>query len=222
MPRSARLRQSPRRCRRDETTGCDAGACGRRSWCRSRLLCFGDVTNAPEVPEYEVRLARVGEEGAICDVCRAGFAVSSHDLLSPATIEQQAHRYYNPARVREEITTAGDMPGWQGYVVAVSELGEVLGAAGGGVTDHVIGNVYVLYLNPSLRGRGIGTALLEFVTEQQKSEGATEQWISVTEGNNLGIPFYVARGFVLRDRVPFIVADDGTVEAHSLRMSRVI
>lgn len=180
------------------------------------------MTKAADVPKYEVRLARAGEEGAICDVCRAGFAVSSHGLLSQAAIERQAHLYYNPARVREEITRAGDMPDWQGYVVAVSEFGEVLGAAGGGVTDHVIGNVYVLYLNPSLLGRGIGTALLEFVTEQQKSEGATEQWVSVTEGNDLGIPFYVARGFVLCDRVPFIVADDGTVEAHSLRMSRVI
>lgn len=180
------------------------------------------MTNVADVPKYEVRLARAGEESAICDVCRAGFAVSSHGLLSPTTIERQAHLYYNPARVREEITTAGDMPGWQGYVVAVSEFGEVLGAAGGGVTDQAVGIVYVLYLKPSLRGRGIGTALLEFVTEQQKSEGATEQWVSVTEGNDLGIPFYLARGFILRDRVPFIGADDRTVEAHSLRMSRVI
>lgn len=46
--------------------------------------------------------------------------------------------------------------------------------------------------------------------------------MSVTEGNDLGIPFYVARGFVVRDRVPFVTADDGTVEACSLRMSRTI
>jgi GNAT superfamily N-acetyltransferase len=180
------------------------------------------VTGARNVPRYEVRLARLGEEGAICDVCRAGFAVSSHGLLSPAAVDRQVELYYNPARVREEITTAGDTARWQGYVVAVSESDEVLGAAGGGVTDHAIGNVYVLYLNPSLRGRGIGTALLNFVTEQQKSEGATEQWVSVTEGNDLGIPFYVARGFVLRGRDPFITADDGTVEVHSLRMSRAL
>jgi len=183
---------------------------------------LGNVMKAPGLPEYEVRLARAGEEDAICEVCRAGFAVSSHGLLSPAAIERQAGLYYNPARVRGEIITAGEMPNWQGYVVAVSERGEVLGAAGGGVTDQAIGNVYVLYLNPSLRGRGIGKALLTFVTQQQKSEGAAEQWVSVTEGNDLGIPFYVARGFVVRDRVPFIVAGDGTVEAHSLRMSRVI
>ncbi len=38
--------------------------------------------------------------------------------------------------------------------------------------------------------------------------------MSVTEGNDLGIPFYLSRGFVERDRVPFV---DG---ARSLRMMR--
>jgi GNAT superfamily N-acetyltransferase len=169
-----------------------------------------------------VRLARPGEEEAICGVCRAGFAVSSHGLLSSTAIERQADLYYNAGRVREEITSAGDTPEWLGYVVAASDVGEVLGAAGGGVTNRSIGNVYVLYLDPLLLGRGIGTALLDFLTQQQRSEGATEQWVSVTDGNDLGIPFYLARGFVVRERVPFITADDGTVLAHSLRMSRTI
>lgn len=80
----------------------------------------------------------------------------------------------------------------------------------------------MLYVKPALRGNGIGTALLDFVTTQQRSAGATEQWVSVTEGNDLGIPFYRARGFAVRGRAPYIVARDGTAEAHSLRMSRAI
>jgi GNAT superfamily N-acetyltransferase len=181
-----------------------------------------DVGSVEDVPKYEVRLARAGEEEAICAVCRAGFTTSSTGLLTPATIERRAQEYYNPTRVRHEITTAGADPRWQGYVVAVSEAGGVLGAAGGGITDGAVGHLYVLYLNLTLRGRGIGTVLLDFVTEQQRSSGATEQWVSVTEGNDLGIPFYLARGFTIRDRVPYVMADDGTVEAHSLRMSRAI
>ena len=180
------------------------------------------MTRTPAAPTYDVRLARAGEEGAICAVCREGFELSSRGLLSPATIERQADAYYDPARVRGEVAAAADAPEWQGYVVAVSEPGEVLGAAGGGVTDGEVGNVHVLYLRPPLRGRGIGTALLDFVTQQQQAAGATEQWVSVTEGNDLGIPFYRARGFVVRDRVPFVASDDGVVEAHSLRMSRAI
>jgi GNAT superfamily N-acetyltransferase len=174
------------------------------------------------VPAYEVRLARVGEEGAICAVCREGFAASSEGLLSPATIERQSQTYYDPERVRREIVTAVESPRWQGYVVAVTGTGEVLGAAGGGMADGSVGQLFVLYLDLALRGRGIGSALLEFVTGQQRGAGAIEQWVSVTEGNDLGIPFYLARGFVVRERVPYTVADDGTVEAHSLRMSRPI
>ena len=171
---------------------------------------------------YEVRLARLGEERAICEVCRAGFALSSAGLLSPATIERQADLYYDPARVREEIARAGMARTWQGYVVAVTEAGQVLGAAGGGVGADAVGHVHVLYLDPPVRGQGIGSRLLDFLTQQQRDEGATEQWVSVTEGNELGIPFYVARGFVVRDRVPFVETGDGTVEAYSLRMSRAI
>jgi GNAT superfamily N-acetyltransferase len=174
------------------------------------------------VPTYGVRLARPGEEDQICDICRGGFAASSRGLLSPATIERQAGLYYVPERVRREVMTAGETSAWQGYVVAVSDSDQVLGAGGGGVTEGTIGNVYVLYVDLTLRKLGIGTALLEFFTEQQKDVGATEQWVSVTEGNDLGIPFYLARGFVVRDRVPYVVRDDGTVEAHSLRMSRDI
>lgn len=148
--------------------------------------------------------------------------MSSQGLLSPETIERQAEIYYNPARVREEIGRASAGPEWQGYVVAASGAGAVLGAAGGGVTDHVVGNVYVLYLDPSLRGHGMGTALLDFLTRQQRSAGASEQCVSVTEGNDLGIPFYLARGFAVRERVPFVTRADGTVEAWSLRMSRPI
>lgn len=180
------------------------------------------VARTAGVPTYEVRLARLGEEKAICDVCRRGFALSSQGLLSRETIEQRADTYYDPTRVREEIAGAGSAPAWQGYVVAASGTGHVLGAGGGGVTDEALGNVLVLYVDPSLRGHGIGTALLDFLTQQQRSAGASEQWVSVTEGNDLGVPFYLARGFTMRDRVPFVVGTDGTIEAWSLRMSRAI
>jgi hypothetical protein len=64
----------------------------------------------------------------------------------------------------------------------------------------------VLYLCIELRGLGIGTRLLDFVTDKQKRVGALEQWVSVTEGNDLGIPFYRAHGFVERDRELFVAA----------------
>lgn len=164
----------------------------------------------------EVRLARPEEAEAVCEVCREGFAASSAGLVPEDVVRRQADVYYAPGRVRAEIEGAGASPAWQGYVVALDAGGRVVGAAGGGVRDAAVGQVLVLYLRMHLRGRGIGTALLDVVTEQQRGAGAREQWVSVTEGNVLGIPFYLARGFVERERVPFVGG------ARSLRMSRTL
>ena len=183
-----------------------------------RVLYVEPVTDESDAggtaPAFTVRRARPQESGQVCEVCTEGFTASSAGLLTPGTIGRQVATYYDPGRVRAEIENAGVTPEWQGYVVAVAPDGCVLGAAGGGVRDGTVGQVHVLYLRMDLRGRGIGTALLDFVTDQQRQAGAREQWVSVTEGNDLGIPFYRARGFVERDRVPFV---DG---ARSLRMMR--
>ncbi|CAM3951354.1 GNAT family N-acetyltransferase [Mesobacillus zeae] len=53
----------------------------------------------------------------------------------------------------------------------------------------------MLYLDPKRRGEGIGTLLLNALTDIQKSKGAARQWVSVSKGNHKGIPFYEARSF---------------------------
>jgi GNAT superfamily N-acetyltransferase len=165
-----------------------------------------------------VREAAPGDEEAIAAVCASGFAASSAGLLPPARIAAQASSYYDPARVRTDLHPAP--PTWLGYVVA-EVAGEVVGAAGGGV-DGDVGRLLVLYLELSRRHRGIGTALLDRVTAQQRTAGATRQRVWVTEGNEMALPFYDARGFTQADREPFTVAEDGEVEAWSLVLERAI
>ena len=55
--------------------------------------------------------------------------------------------------------------------------------------------LYVLYLNPTRRNEGIGTKILEAITEKQRELGAKEQYVTVQKGNMKGIPFYEARAF---------------------------
>ncbi|MFZ3579477.1 GNAT family N-acetyltransferase [Virgibacillus sp. DJP39] len=45
--------------------------------------------------------------------------------------------------------------------------------------------IYVLYVDETYRYKGIGRKLLEALTLQQMNKGATEQWVSVQEGNQL-------------------------------------
>jgi len=62
--------------------------------------------------------------------------------------------------------------------------------------------IFVLYLDPMRRGEGIGTLLLDAITEQQRAQGAREQWVSVEPENMKGLPFYYARGFEVRGKRP--------------------
>uniref|UniRef100_UPI003EB8E09C hypothetical protein n=1 Tax=Bacillus cytotoxicus TaxID=580165 RepID=UPI003EB8E09C len=38
--------------------------------------------------------------------------------------------------------------------------------------------------------------LIDYFTGIQKEKGIVEQWVSVAKGNEKGIPFYEAKGFV--------------------------
>jgi GNAT superfamily N-acetyltransferase len=91
------------------------------------------------------------------------------------------------------VSSEGDASQWHVYVVAASQRNG-LRAAGGRVIDRALGIVYVRYLKPAFRRHGIGTELL--ATKQQKSAGAVEQWVRVTERNSVSIPFYPTGGSV--------------------------
>lgn len=168
-----------------------------------------------------VRPATAGDEDDVARVCRAGYALSSAGLVPPAEVRRLSDLFYDVDRVRSELTP-DPARGWLGYVVAVDDEDRVLGAAGGAVRDGGRGDLLVLYVEPDLRGRGVGSALLDAVTAQQRQHGVTEQWVHVTEGNELGLPFYRARGFVPRDRVPYVRDDDGSPVVFSLVLARSV
>lgn len=81
--------------------------------------------------------------------------------------------------------------------------------------------LFVLYLNPKRRNEGIGTKLLDAITDQQKRLGAIEQWVSVQKNNDKGIPFYEAKGFQFQKEIQSF---ESTSEDHaiSLRYKRSI
>ncbi|MEV4278014.1 GNAT family N-acetyltransferase [Actinoplanes xinjiangensis] len=139
-----------------------------------------------------VRAARDEDAEAIADICARGYRRTYPALLSSAFIERMIAEFYQVERVSKEVHPAP--PGWLGYQV-VEEDGRVLGAAGGGLLTPGVGELFVLYLDPDERGRGLGTLLLDRVTGQLRESGATEMWVAALDGNELGIPFYEARGF---------------------------
>jgi ribosomal protein S18 acetylase RimI-like enzyme len=169
-----------------------------------------------------IRARQATQEDAevIAAVCSAGYRRTYPGLLSEATIEDVVARYYGVERIRDEVAPAP--PGWSGYLVAEDDTGRVVAAGGGGLTDGGAGEVFVLYVDPDLRGRGYGSAVLDLLTRQQVAAGATEQWVSVTKGNTLGIPFYEARGFGVVEEVEPWDGTGAEEGARTLRLRRAI
>lgn len=145
-----------------------------------------------------IRRAEPHDCEGIARVCAAGWRDTYRELKTPEEIEAVIAEYYSAERIGREIA---EPQGWDGWVVAVED-GEVVGAGGGGMTEPGVGEIFVLYLDPARRGRGIGTRLLDAITDQQQVQGAHEQWVSVEPGNMKGLPFYDACGFEVRGLRP--------------------
>ncbi|MRX74397.1 GNAT family N-acetyltransferase [Bacillus lacus] len=129
---------------------------------------------------------------SIVQVCIEANRHTYQNLYSEETLKRIIGEFYYFDRIMDEILNTGRE--WNGWLAALD--GEaVVGAIGGGLIDDRNAEIFVLYLNPFRRGEGIGTLLLYAYTELQRKWGAENQWVSVAEGNEKGIPFYEARGF---------------------------
>jgi GNAT superfamily N-acetyltransferase len=168
------------------------------------------------VTQPHVRAATPGDVETICAICTSASHATYGDLLPATFIDRMIREFYRPERVEREV--AARPPRWFGYQV-VEDGGRVLGAAGGGITAPRRGELFVIYLDPGERGRGLGTLLLDRVIEQVRGAGAEEIWAGVVVDNERGIPFYRARGFETVETVPAHGAQPDE-DVKTLRMRR--
>ncbi|WP_080874482.1 GNAT family N-acetyltransferase [Oceanobacillus timonensis] len=130
---------------------------------------------------------------AIAAICSCGWKQTVEGKLSEAYQVKNAAEWYNHERVTSDIEN-----GNYTHVAVIDS--EVAGVIGGAITEPGVSQIFVLYVDETYRYHGIGRQLLKVFTEQHKQEGARDQWVSVQDGNQRGIPFYEARGFVLQKK----------------------
>ncbi|WP_083971886.1 GNAT family N-acetyltransferase [Actinoplanes awajinensis] len=166
----------------------------------------------------EARSATGEEATRIAEICVSSYQAAYQELLPPGYIERTVAKYFGEARVTRQVRAA--LPGWFGYQVA-EEGGRLVGVSGGGLTAPGVGELHLIYLDPRERGRGLGTLLLDRVTEMIRSSGGTQMWVSVFLGDAAGIGFYRSRGFQPMETVqaPLSRTDD---HIRSLRMRRLL
>jgi GNAT superfamily N-acetyltransferase len=165
-----------------------------------------------------VRPAVAADAATIARICSTAYRNAYRDLLPDGYINRSVAEFYDEPRIAGEIAPA--LPGWFGYQV-VEEDGRVLGAAGGGMADATAGELSLIYLESAERGRGLGTMLLDRVTEQVRAAGGGEMWVSVFLGDSRGIGFYRARGFHPMETVRATLSREDD-HIRSLRMRRTL
>ncbi|MEU8663891.1 GNAT family N-acetyltransferase [Actinoplanes philippinensis] len=164
-----------------------------------------------------VRPAAATDVAAIARICSTAYRDAYRELLPEGYINRSVAEFYSEQRIARDI--APSLPDWFGYQV-VEEDGRVLGAAGGGMTDPATGELSLIYLESAAQGRGLGTLLLDRVTEQIRAAGGAEMWVSVFLGDSGGIGFYRARGFQPMETVRATLSREDD-HIRSLRMRRL-
>ena len=145
--------------------------------------------------KINIKIERAAPEHveAIAAICSRGWKQTVEGKLSDAYQKKNAAQWYNLEQVKSDIEKGS-------YTHIAVNDSEVAGVIGGAITEPGVSQIFVFYVDEKYRYQGIGRQLLEIFTEEHKKEGARDQRVSVQDGNQRGIPFYEARGFVLQEK----------------------
>ncbi len=147
---------------------------------------------APDRPPIRVRRATPSHATAIRDIAQSAWRATYRGMLRDETIEWFVERAYSEERVALRIerheTWVAEL---DGVVTAFAET-----AVEPEEPDRV--TLVAIYANPGMRGRGLGSALLDAIIDAHPDLPIVAD---VLAGNRLGEVFYEARGFEPREQI---------------------
>ena len=130
------------------------------------------------------------DEGALLQSLRLGSLKDSPDSFSPLHedfAEKDADYWANAAERIEAAT---------GFEMFIAETGtKPCGLVSGNVDEHKVGHIGAMWASPSVRGQGIGKALLNHVVDYLKLQGCHRIELTVTDINEAAINLYRGLGF---------------------------
>lgn len=137
----------------------------------------------------DIREATLADIAGIRRVARAGWHGTYDDIVGPGAVDAVVDEWYDPSVVREGIERAD-------VVYLVADDGGVVGyAAGGPASDAPGATLSAIYVHPDRQRDGIGSRLLETLTDRLAAAGFERLRITVLTDNDAGRSFYEEHGF---------------------------
>ncbi len=123
---------------------------------------------------------------------RIAALTESPDSFSPTAESARAHDddYWRRGAQRSAEATNFEM-------FIVRRNGDGLGLASAHRADDGVGHIGAMWVDPVLRGQGVGARLFDTVVAHLRNLGCATIELSVTETNAAAIALYRSRGFVL-------------------------
>ena len=148
----------------------------------------------------EIRLIKQADDRAIAEVIRA--TMTELGIVGPGASQN------DPAM---SALSKAYSDGHSAYFVVVDDFGEIVGGAGiasmPGV-ESTICELQKMYLRPSVRGRGLGRALLERCLDEARRLGFRSCYLESMNVFKEAIRLYESKGFV---RIPERIGNTGHI-----------
>ena len=138
--------------------------------------------------ELEIRPADTDDINIIGWLAQQIWPVAYRDIITKAQLEYMLQLIYSPDSLKEQMRL--------GHQFLIAELDEepVGFASYSPLTESGIFKLHKLYVMPKLHGKGLGKALLDFVTDAVLSLGATTLRVNMNR-HNKAKTFYERNGF---------------------------
>jgi ribosomal protein S18 acetylase RimI-like enzyme len=151
-----------------------------------------------------IRRATQDDIQEIVRIAAAGWRHTYRGLISPEGIEDTVRRWYSTETM---IRRVAEPP-----VHIAESAGKVVGYVQHGPVGDSIHEVYAIYVDPVVLGKGIGWALWQQVERDARAGGKTAIELWVLDGNRLGISWYNRQGGYVVGRREIDLADGAHTE----------
>ncbi|HET7324693.1 MAG TPA: GNAT family N-acetyltransferase [Halococcus sp.] len=138
--------------------------------------------------EGPIRDATIEDISEIQRVARRGWRATYGEFIPEAVIDAILDDWYAPDQLEATITT-------ETAIYLVSGTDEIAGYASAAPTENGEAQLYAIYVDPDHWNDGIGTELLDSITERLTTDGIERLRVEVLADNTVGTSFYESRGF---------------------------